>query len=165
VFWNTQLYLETDSYKGHISLLKITKVTEPLHFKYNDNRVCIVDDGIQQFPSDKHHSVTTMFDAKGRIIQWYIDICYMNGFDEENVPWMDDLYLDIVVLPTGEVILKDADELEEALRSGTINKSQYDLAKREAGLLISQVQDGKFTLMELSEEHKDLLLKKLQELN
>lgn len=30
-------------------------------------------------------------------------------------PWMDDLFLDFIVLPSGGIIEKDADELEEAL--------------------------------------------------
>lgn len=106
-----QSYLETDNFKGYLSLLKITKVNEPLYVKYADQNICIVNDGylwLQQFPSDKHHSVTTMFDEKGQIVQWYIDICDTNGVSEDNVPWMDDLFLDIVVLPSGEVIRKSS---------------------------------------------------------
>ncbi|WP_240620311.1 DUF402 domain-containing protein [Peribacillus acanthi] len=31
---------------------------------------------LQQFPWGKNHSVTTMLDANGDIVQWYIDICF-----------------------------------------------------------------------------------------
>lgn len=101
---------------SYITLLNTIKVTEPLSVNYGERKVCIVDDGymwLQQFPLEKNHSVTRMFDANGDIVQWYIDICLRNGV-ENNVPWMDDLFLDIVVLPNGEIIEKDADELEEA---------------------------------------------------
>lgn len=160
-----QSYLETDNFKGYLSLLKIAKVKEPLYVRYFDKNVCIVNDGylwLQQFPFDKHHSVTTMFDEKGQIVQWYIDICYMNGVSEDNVPWMDDLFLDIVVLPSGEVIQKDSEELEEALLSGTIDKSLYNLARQEANIINSLIKDRGFTLLQLSEEHKDILLQMLQ---
>lgn len=160
-----QSYVENDNFKGYLSLLKIGKVNEPLHVKYFEQDVCIVDDGylwLQQFPLDKHHSVTTMFDEKGQIVQWYIDICYMNGVSKENVPWMDDLFLDIVVLPSGEVIQKDSEELDEALLIGTIEKSLYNLAKQEANSINSLIKEGRFTLLQLSEEHKDILLQMLQ---
>lgn len=125
-----QSYLDTSEFKGYITLLNSIKVTDPLIVDYNGKNVCIVDDGymwLQQFPLEKNHSVTTMFDANGDIVQWYIDICYKISI-ENNIPWMDDLYLDIVVLPYGEVIEKDADELEMAYSKGMIDKSLYDLA-------------------------------------
>lgn len=160
-----QSYLETDHFKGYVSLLKIAKVKEPLYVKYSDQTICIANDGylwLQQFPCDKHHSVTTMFDEKGQIVQWYIDICYMNGVSEDNVPWMDDLFLDIVVLPSGEVIHKDSEELDEALLNGTIDKYLYHLARQEASRIHSLIQDKNFALLQLSKEHKDILLQRLQ---
>lgn len=160
-----QSYLETDNFKGYLSLLKITKVNEPLYVKYADENICIVNDGylwLQQFPSDKHHSVTTMFDEKGQIVQWYIDICATNGVSEDNVPWMDDLFLDIVVLPSGEVIQKDSEELNEALLNGIIDRSLYDLANQEASMINSLIKDKNFLLLHLSKEHKDILLPMLQ---
>lgn len=160
-----QSYLETDNFKGYLSLLKIAKVKDPLYVKYSDQNICIVNDGylwLQQFPCDKHHSVTTMFDEKGQIVQWYIDICYTNGVSEDNVPWMDDLFLDIVVLPSGEVIQKDSEELNEALLNGTIDKSLYNLATQEASMINSLIKDRNFTLLQLSNAHKDILLQMLQ---
>lgn len=62
-----------------------------------------------------------MFDNKGNIVQWYIDICLKNGLDR-NIPWLDDLFLDIILLPSEEVIQKDADELEEAYLNGIIEE-------------------------------------------
>jgi predicted RNA-binding protein associated with RNAse of E/G family len=81
---------------------------------------------------------------------------------EDNVPWMDDLFLDIVVLPSGEVIQKDSEELDEALLNGTIDESLYNLAIQEANLINSLIKEGRFTLLKLSEEHKDILLQILQ---
>jgi uncharacterized protein len=159
-----QSFFETENFKGHITLLKIVKVAEPLYVKYYDRSVCIVDDGylwLQQFPSDNHHSVTTMFDAQGEIVQWYIDICYKNGVSSDNVPWLDDLFLDIVVLPSGEVVQKDANELEEALLNGIIDKHQYNLAWEESDRINAYIKDDNFSLLKLSQDHKDLLLKKI----
>ncbi|WP_308634902.1 DUF402 domain-containing protein [Paenibacillus silvisoli] len=160
-----QAYLDDEHFRGHITLLNLFKVTEPLYVSYGDKRICIVNDGyawLQQFPSDRHHAVTTMFDDKGQVVQWYIDICCKNGVGPDEVPWMDDLFLDIVVLPTGEVIRKDADELEEALASGAIDSALYQLAKEEADRLISLIHESRFALLHQSDNHRVYLLEKLQ---
>lgn len=72
---------------------------------------------------------------------------WLGGVGENNIPWMDDLYLDIIILPSGEVIQQDADELEEAWE--------------ESARINALVKNGEFHLLRLSEEHKDLLLNRL----
>lgn len=63
---------------------------------------------------------------------------------------MDDLYLDIVVLPSGKVIVKDADELEDALVKGIIDKNLYDMAWNEVNKLKSLINKQNFELLSLS---------------
>ncbi len=160
----SQSFIETNEFKGYITLLNTIKVTEPLSVSYGEENVCIVDDGymwLQQFPLEKNHSVTTMFNANGEIVQWYIDICLRNGV-ENDIPWMDDLFLDLVVLPTGEVIEKDADELEDALTKGIIDHSLYDLAWNELKNILSLISTDRFNLLKLSNYHKEILSKTLQ---
>lgn len=158
-----QSYLDTSEFKGYITLLNTIKVTEPLFVNYDGKKVCIVDDGymwLQQFPLEKNHSVTTMFDANGDIVQWYVDICYKNSI-ENNIPWMDDLYLDIVLLPSGDVIEKDADELEVAYSKGIIDKFLYDLAWGELNNIKRLISKGNFELVNLCNQHKEILVDKL----
>lgn len=159
-----QAYLKTEEFQGYVTLLKIKKVTEPLYVSYSKKPICIADDDyvwLQHFPTDQHYCVTTMFDEKGKVVKWYIDICYRNGISKDNIPWMDDLFLDIVVLPSGEVIEKDADELAEALRNGSIDNNQFELAKKESAKLVAAIADGQFNLLNQSEDHRSLLLAQL----
>lgn len=159
-----QSYVDRKEFKGYITLLHTIKVSEPLFVNYGERKVCIVNDGfmwLQQFPLEKNHSVTTMFDANGEIVQWYIDICLQNGI-ENNIPWMDDLFLDIVLLPTGEMIVKDADELDDALAKGIIDKPLYDLAWNELHTIKRLISTGNFNLIELSNSHKEILSKLLK---
>lgn len=158
-----QAYLDTNEFKGYITLLNTIKVNEPLSVSYGESNVCIVDDGymwLQQFPLEKNHTVTTMFNANGEIVQWYIDICYKNSI-ENNIPWMDDLFLDIVLLSSGELIEKDAEELEEAYKMGIIDRSLYDLAWNEQNIIKNQINRDEFQLVNLSNRHKEILLDKL----
>ncbi len=161
-----QTVIDTHEFKGYITLLKIDKVKEPLSVNFGDKKICIVDDGyfwLQHFPTNEYFSLTTMFNTKGEIVQWYIDICSAIGITESNIPWMDDLFLDIVVLPTGEVYQKDADELDEARALGIIDESLYKRANREANRVNGLIGSGKFELFALSECHKESLIKKLEE--
>ncbi|PFA69156.1 hypothetical protein CN378_04570 [Bacillus sp. AFS015802] len=159
-----QTHLHTKEFQGNITLLNTVEVKEPLTTRYGEKDICIVDNGymwLQHFPLGKHHSVTTMFDANGEIVQWYIDICLENGV-EDGVPWMDDLYLDIVVLPSGEIFVLDEDELEQAYESGTISKKKYDIAHNEVKEIMRQLDNDEFRLMTLAQEHKSMLEIKLK---
>ncbi|MFC7687403.1 DUF402 domain-containing protein [Ureibacillus sp. GCM10028918] len=154
-----QTFHQDKDFRGYITLLNIEEVLEPLVVKNAGKEVCIVNKGyswLQHFPIGKNHSVTTMFDAEGEVVQWYIDICHEIGI-ENNIPWMDDLYLDIVVFPTGEIIILDEDELDEALANGVIHKSMYDLAYKEARKVMGLIQQDKFQLIHLAKEHKEIL--------
>ncbi|WP_239551571.1 hypothetical protein [Paenibacillus elgii] len=71
------------------------------------------------------------------------------------------MYLDIIILPSGEVVQKDADELKEALRNGTIDNQLYDMAWEESARVNALVKHGEFHLLKLSEEHKDFLSNRL----
>ncbi|MBM7578638.1 DUF402 domain-containing protein [Jeotgalibacillus terrae] len=152
---------DTDRFRGDLTLLHAVKVTAPASFTYGEKEICIIDDGytwLQQFPADANHSVTTMFDADGNVVQWYIDICLSNGKDEQG-PWMDDLFLDLILLPGGELIVKDADELDEALDNQVIDQKLYDLAWKEAETLIDLIKKERFEPVRLSYYHKDKLEK------
>lgn len=157
-----QIFHHDKDFSGYITLLNINEVREPLVVKNGKNEVCIANNGyswLQHFPIGKKYSVTTMFDDKGEIVQWYIDICYKIGI-EDNIPWMDDLYLDIVVFPTREVVLLDEDELDVALSTGVINQQMYNLAWRETRGIIELIRLGKFNLINLAKMHKEIIRNK-----
>ena len=159
-----QTYMEKEEFTGFITLLNLVQVTEPLWIKYDAKKVCIVDDGymwLQHFPEGKNYSLTTMFNANGEVIQWYIDICNEIGI-EHNIPWWDDLFLDIIVFPTREIIQQDEEELEEALINGWVDQSMYNLARTQANEITTSIMENKFDLLNYSAVHKELLTKLLK---
>ncbi|MEH7884343.1 DUF402 domain-containing protein [Bacillus sp. JJ1609] len=154
-----QAYLDEDEFKGYVTYLNVLQVTEPLFVQYGDKKVCIVDKGftwLQHFPQEEQFSITTMFDSKGEIVQWYIDICYQNGIENER-PWLDDLFLDIVVLPKGEIFQLDKDELEVAFVTKIIDQPLYELARSKAEVITGLIEINEFHFLKLSEIHKDRL--------
>jgi predicted RNA-binding protein associated with RNAse of E/G family len=130
-----------ERFQGYASAIFVERVHEKLICRLDGREFCLVDDGyswIQRLPAGENWSVTTMFDDKDNIIQWYFDITRQNSIDENGQPFYDDLYLDVVVLPSGEMVLFDEDELLEALESEDITQSDFELAHREA----KKIMDG-----------------------
>ncbi len=149
-------YLETPEFTGHLALLRIDEVSEPLWIEMVHFRYRIADRGfswLQHFPADAPHTLTTMFDDRRRVVQWYIDICRGHGLDERGRLWFDDLYLDIAALPSGEAYLLDEDELEAARREGKVSRADYDFARREADRLLAAIERGELPLLRLAEAH------------
>lgn len=155
----SQCWLNAKEFTGHLALIELIKVTEKLTVKYEEKEICIAADGyswLQHFPEGKFYTVTTMMDENGEILQWYIDICHEIGL-EENIPWMDDLFLDIVVLPAGNVYLLDEEELEDAHNTGIITREMYNLARNQASELMGAIQAGSFPLLNLAKEHAEIV--------
>ncbi len=155
----SQCWLDTEEFTGHLTLIEMIEVTEKLKVRYGGEEICIAAKGyswLQHFPKGQYYTLTTMMDEKGEIIQWYIDICHEIGM-EEDIPWMDDLYLDIVKLPAGNIYLLDEEELEDALKSSIITEEMYNLAKRQAGELMGMIRSNNFPLLNLAKEHAEIV--------
>ncbi|MFC3212514.1 alpha/beta hydrolase-fold protein [Planomicrobium okeanokoites] len=155
-----QMKIEDGSFAGDVTLLTMNQVSAPAIFNYPSSKVCVVADGyswLQHFPENERFSLTTVFDDMDNIVQWYIDICLENG-NENGRPWMDDLYLDIVVLPDGDIIHKDAEELEAALADGVITEEFYRIAWAEAKRITLLLEQDRFELIKKTKEHRLLLL-------
>jgi len=151
-------------FRGFVTLFRIHELREPLWREYGGKRVCLADRGylwMQHYPKGEHFVVTTMFNDAGRVVQWYIDICKTQGVTEQQVPWFDDLFLDIVVLPGGETLLLDEDELEEALDEGQITERDAEMAERTARRVLESIRNKRFPFFRLSVEHRRLLLRRL----
>ena len=156
-----QMKIQDGSFTGDVTLLTMNKVSAPAIFDYSNRKVCVVDDGyswLQHFPQNERFSLTTVFDEAGNIVQWYIDICLANG-NENGRPWMDDLYLDIILLPNGDIIRKDAEELEAALLEGVITEELYRVAWEEANRITLLLEQDRFELIKKTKEHRLLLLR------
>ncbi|RAR43179.1 hypothetical protein DP091_14810 [Paenibacillus sp. MDMC362] len=81
------------------------------------------------------------------------DISRVNGVSDEGIPYWDDLYLDVIVLPDGSLFIQDEDELEEALRQGHIEFQDYKLAKETAAKIILEIRSGENKVINDSIRH------------
>ncbi|WP_435925471.1 DUF402 domain-containing protein [Paenibacillus sp. DYY-L-2] len=149
-------FVDSDSFRGYITLYNIQALRDPLWKTYGGHTFRIADKGytwLQYYPKGAHYVVTAMFDDKGEIVEWYIDVCKTQGVTDQGVPWFDDLYLDIVVLKNGEVFLLDEDELDDALARGLITVREYDLAMETANEILQAIRERDFPYFSMSLDH------------
>ena len=128
-------------WKGYASLVKMGSVKRKLKAHYNPE-VCLCDDGYKGIiflPDNETWCVTAIYNRHNEIVEWYFDMTKENGVDERNIPYFEDLYLDVIVAPDFSVHLIDEDELQEALDEGAITKEEYDLAYRTYEKLVEEV--------------------------
>jgi uncharacterized protein len=159
------LRIDNDHFNGLVTLLRFDEFTAPFHAEYDPN-LCLAAAGyswLQHFPDSGGFAQTTAFDPEGQIVQWYIDLCGDWETGSDGVPFYEDLYLDIVIRPSGKLLVLDADELDEALSQGEINQETHQQVRQRAADLLRRIRRYEYTLLAQSRTHRDLLLEELQE--
>lgn len=137
------------------SLMLIKKVTAPLAVGDGSGTVTIADNGycwLQTAAEGEHVWLTSMFDQNGSLVQIYFDITAGNRFDDPENPTFEDLYLDVVVTPSGEICVLDENELEEALAAGEVTKEKYGQAKEACRRLCDWLEVNRFEAIEYCNE-------------
>jgi uncharacterized protein len=153
--------LEEEPFTGYVTRLDLLEVTSPLWVKSCGERVCVADTGyswLQHFPANTHYTLTSQWDEKDRLVQWYFDICEYHGVNENAVPYWEDLYLDVIGTPNHVFEIIDQDELAEALEQDHISAEEYDLATREADSLLHLLKTGDSELLEVAKSHHQHLV-------
>ena len=153
-------FIDEEYYKGYVSLLSIDEVKEPLILDVNGENLVLADKGIkwlQFLPENTNYSLTTMIDKNNKVIQWYFDIIKESGVEEGRV-YYDDLYLDVVHLPSQITFLIDEDDLEKALENNIISNFDYDLAYLEANNIMKELISGKNYIVNHWKYYMDSLL-------
>ena len=124
------LKIDEPFFKGYACFLKLKNVEKPLIVYNGNENICIKDNDfewIEVYPTNENYAITIMYDNKGNLIEWYFDISKKIGI-ENGIPYEDDLYLDLVIMPNGERIVIDEEELLNAKENGDITQEDVKLA-------------------------------------
>ena len=120
--------IDNEILHGYLTKLEILEVRNKWIIP-NENR-CILDKNyiwMGIFPDNKNYTITAMFDNNYNLKEWYFDVSKGIGI-EDGIPYEDDLYLDLVVVPDGRINILDEDELKLALDNKDITIDDYNLA-------------------------------------
>ena len=136
-----------DRYVGYIGVTDIIKTSEEVYVPREGRKPeCILASGMKRlrvFPTNTNYTINAVYDNKFNFIEFYIDIVNKVGVNQDNIPYMEDLYLDIVYTHKDEIIILDEDELEAALNNNEISKEQYDICIKQKDELVSILSNKK----------------------
>lgn len=148
---------ETDAFKGDIALIKFNKMNKP--YVVENINLCMANDNykwLEFYDYSKKYRLTAMYNDKDEIVEWYFDIARKVG-KENGLPYEDDLYLDVVVTSTGEIILLDEAELKDAYNRLEVSKKDYDMAYNEANQLMEKLKSNKDKLEQFTNNYLKIM--------
>ncbi len=157
-------FIKAGEFKGNISLIKIEEVKNEWYvIRKSGIEECILAPKykwLEIYPDNENYAITAMYDENNNIIEWYFDVIKGSGVIDK-VPYIDDLYLDVVLTHSKEIVVLDESELEEALQKEDITKEEFDLAKKVGAELVKKVEDP--NSFEVLKDFSDKYLYKLME--
>ena len=146
--YQIKIYLDEEDY--YICVKKLIHVTEPFIIHHN---IVAMDSGyyiMEIVPKKEHYAMRLFLNEKKEIVEYYFDIIKESGIEEEtNIPYFMDLYLDITLLPNGEIHVLDEKELEEAYKTGDITKQDYQLVLQMKEKLLQELKEKNNFLLQL----------------
>lgn len=148
---------KTNEFTGDIFLYELKNVKKRYVLP---SGVCIIDNDykwLEFYDYNLKIKLTATYNEKNKIIEWYFDISRKIG-KENGIPYEDDLYLDVLVVPNGEIKLLDEDELETARKRLEVSENDYKMAYKEANNLIEKLKNNKEKLKEFTDKYlKELI--------
>lgn len=143
-------------FAGYVTRLDLLEVTSPLWVRSCGEEICVADEGyswLQHFPKGTRYTLTSQWNEKGQLIQWYFDICEHHGVTSYGIPYWEDLYLDVIGSANNVFEIIDQDGLAAALEQKSISPEQYRMATREADNLLRLLNAGDVELLEIAQLH------------
>lgn len=100
--------------------------------------------GVSAYFIDKGIKVSKVFDNAGQMVYWYCDIIETHYDEKENTYTFNDLLIDVVVYPDGQVEVLDMDEFADALEQGILSVGTIAHAMRATDDLLHTIYAGEF---------------------
>ena len=100
--------------------------------------------GVSAYFIDKGIKVSKVFDNAGQMVYWYCDIIETHYDEKENIYTFNDLLIDVVVYPDGQVEVLDMDEFADAMEQGILSVGTIAHAMRATYDLLHTIYAGEF---------------------
>lgn len=129
-------------FDGYISLVDVKKIRKIVIVPRYGGRTQKVFDinnkWLLLYPKEKNYTITAMYDENYNFIEFYIDMVDKVGVTSSGIPYMHDLFLDVVITNEHEIYVLDQDELYEALQNHDITSKQYNTVNDTSKYIISE---------------------------
>lgn len=100
--------------------------------------------GVSAYFIDKGIKVSKVFDNAEQMVYWYCDIIETHYDEKENIYTFNDLLIDVVVYPDGQVEVLDMDEFADAMEQGILSVGTIAHAMRATDDLLHTIYAGEF---------------------
>ena len=100
--------------------------------------------GVSAYFIDNGIKVSKVFDNAGQMVYWYCDIIETHYDEKENIYTFNDLLIDVVVYPDGQVEVLDMDEFADAMEQGILSVGTIAHAMRATDDLLHTIYAGEF---------------------
>ena len=100
--------------------------------------------GVSAYFIDKGIKVSKVFDNAGQMVYWYCDIIETHYDEKENIYTFNDLLIDVVVYPDGQVEVLDMDEFADAMEQGILSVGTIAHAMRATDDQLHTIHAGEF---------------------
>ena len=100
--------------------------------------------GVSAYFIDKGIKVSKVFDNAGQMVYWQCDIIETHYDEKENIYTFNDLLIDVVVYPDGQVEVLDMDEFADAMEQGILSVGTIAHAMRATDDLLHTIYAGEF---------------------
>lgn len=114
---------------------------------------------LQFFRKAGDYCFTATYENDESFRDFYIDITDGIGLTEDNVPYHNDLYLDMIVRSKDDFEVLDEDELKEAYEKNDITKEQFNRAYEILNFLKSSFLSNLDSYKELADKYYKFLQK------
>ena len=151
------IHIKEENFTGDIYFYHFTEGVDKFVIP---NGKCILDKDYKWLEFYDYNSkvkLTAFYDQNNKISEWYFDIAREIG-KENGLPYEDDMYLDVLVTDTGEIILLDEDELKDALDKKQITEVEFENAYKEAYQLMDRLQNKKQELLNFTDKYLRIML-------
>lgn len=100
--------------------------------------------GVSAYFIDKGIKVSKVFDNAGQMVYWYCDIIETHYDEKENIYTFNDLLIDVIIYPDGQVEVLDMDEFADAMEQGILSVGTIAHAMRATDDLLHTIYAGEF---------------------
>ena len=134
--------IDDENFNGYISLVDVTKAKGVSIVPRNNGKGEKIFDNYYKwlllYPIGKGYTITAMYNEKCELIEFYFDMADNISITRDNIPYMHDLFLDVVVTKENEIYVLDQDELYLALQNHDITPRQYVEVNKTSEYIISK---------------------------
>jgi predicted RNA-binding protein associated with RNAse of E/G family len=143
--------------ESYSALIEFLPGCRELRVDNDGERLCLAGAGykwLMYLPLNEYWCLNVFYNPKNVLLEWYFDISKGNYLDENDMPCIDDIFLDLVILPDGRTITVDDDELQEALDENEITIDDFNHAYK----VHEQIKSSKWNNVEFLMRFSDKLL-------